>query len=111
MTKKGPLSKAEQFYIESKYADLGLEGICKELDRAKGVVKKFAEKNKLKAKQEDEPKKEPDKTLLAEQFGYNRGSTIMTQNASEMLDSKRPQLQGAPKNRNCTVTIRRQENG
>lgn len=111
MTKKGPLSKAEQFYIESKYSDLGLEGICKELDRAKGVVKKFAEKNNLQASQEPEPESQPPKTLMGEQFGYNRGSTIMTQNASEMLDSKRKQLQGSPKNRGCTVSIRRTSDG
>ena len=47
MTKKGPLGKAEKFYIEQKYADLGLKQVCKELDRAKGVVEKHAKTKKL----------------------------------------------------------------
>ena len=47
-TKKGPLSKAEQFFVEQKYAELDIDGLCKELDRAKGVIQKHVKKKNLK---------------------------------------------------------------
>lgn len=99
MTKKGPLSKAEQFYIEQKYLELDLGGLCKELDRAKGIVEKHIKSKNLN--------KGKTKSHLAEQFGYQGGSTIMTQNASELGDDMRGRMNGTTKTRNCTTSIRR----
>ena len=106
MTKKGPLGKAEKFYIEQKYSDLGLEQICKELDRAKGVVEKHAKTKKLV---EEEPIVKP-KSRLAEQFAQSRGATVMTQNASQMGDEFKRSASTTEKTRQCTVTIRRLNN-
>jgi hypothetical protein len=106
MTKKGPLGKAEKFYIEQKYADLGLEQICKELDRAKGLVEKHAKTKKLT---EEEPTIKP-KSRLAEQFAQSRGATVMTENASQMGDEFKRGAISTEKTRKCTVTIRRLNN-
>ena len=46
MTKKGPLSKAEKFYIEHNHKEADLESMCKDLDRAKSIVKTHIEKCK-----------------------------------------------------------------
>jgi len=106
MTKKGPLGKAEKFYIEQKYVDLGLEQVCKELDRAKGVVEKHAKTQKLV---EEEPAIKP-KSRLAEQFAQSRGATVMTENASQMGDEFKRRKNSTEKTRQCTVTIRRLNN-
>lgn len=96
MTKKGPLSKAERFYIEN-HIDKDIDELCKDLDRAKSSVNKF-----LKSL----PKPEKKESLLYQQFGRNdKGSTVMTQSASEMADSKRPQF-SVKKRPACVTTIR-----
>ena len=51
MTKKGPLSKAERFYIQNKHTASDLDTLCKDLDRAKSIVKTHIAKCK---KEEDE---------------------------------------------------------
>ena len=43
MSKRGPLSKIEKFYIEQNL-DLGVDKLATELDRAKSVVKAYASK-------------------------------------------------------------------
>ena len=103
MTKKGPLSKAEQFYIEQKYLELDLGGLCKELDRAKGIVEKH-----IKSKNLNKPQT---KSRLGEQFAYQKGSTVMTQNASEVADSMRGKMNETTKTKGCTVSIRRSSDG
>ena len=81
MTKKGPLSKAEKFYIENNRG-LSIIDLCKDLDRAQSIVNKF-----VKTLPEPEEKKD---TLLFQQFAKNdKGSVVMSENASEMADSKR----------------------
>ena len=44
MTKKGPLGKAEEFYIQHHYKTMEIDEICKELDRAKSLVKRCVTK-------------------------------------------------------------------
>lgn len=97
MTKKGPLSKAEKFYIDN-HLSKPLEDLCKDLDRAKSTVNKY-----LKTIAVDE--KEKAETLLYQQFARNgKGSTVMTQNASEMADSKRKT--SPSRSTRCTTRIR-----
>ena len=84
MTKKGPLSKAEKFYIEN-HIDLSIGSLCKDLDRAKSTVNKFL-KTLPDVKQDQGPtpvaKKE---TTTMSQFGRSgKGSTVMTQTASDL---------------------------
>lgn len=100
MTKKGPLSKAEKFYIEN-HLDKPMEDLCKDLDRAKSTVNKHLKSIAV----EDTDKA---KTLLYQQFARNgNGATIMTQNASSHADDKRSQFTGGTpeRTRKCTTRI------
>ena len=81
MVKKGPLGKAEQFYIKEQYKEMSVDDMCKELDRAKTLVKRHVTKCK---KQED--KEAENSFTVGSQFGVRNGSVVMTQNASQMSD-------------------------
>ena len=81
MVKKGPLGKAEQFYIKEQHKTMGLDEICQELDRAKTLVKRHI----TKCKKQDEKEAEEAFTV-GSQFGIRNGSVVMTQNASQMSD-------------------------
>lgn len=101
MTKKGPLGKAERFYIEN-HLDKSIDDLCKDLDRAKSTIEKF-----LKTVAVDETTKA--ETLLFQQFARNgKGSTVMTQNAAEMSDEKRSNFtnNGTRRTSVCTTKIR-----
>ena len=79
MTKKGPLSKAEKFYIEN-HKDFDIKDLCKDLDRAQSIIKTFV--SSLPVSQKETP--------LYRQFARNdKGATVMTENASSMADDKR----------------------
>ena len=81
MVKKGPLGKAEQFFIKEQHKTMGLDDMCKELDRAKILVKRHIVKCK---KQEDKETEEA--FTVGSQFATRNGSVVMTQNASQMSD-------------------------
>ena len=98
MTKTGPLSKAEKFYIEQKFFEMEVDEICKELDRAKKVVNSHVKSQNLK--------KAPKKTRLAEQFAHNKGSTVMTENASVIADGMRGRSSKTGRSRQCVTKIR-----
>ena len=81
MSKKGPLSKAEKFYIENN-SDMTVDDIASDLNRSTYVVGKYMAKiatdkadainvSDLMARKED------------------RGVTIMTPNASQVSDETR----------------------
>ena len=80
MTKKGPLSKSEKFYIKSFCEEHDIQTLCKDLDRAQPIVKKHIEKCK---------KSTHSPADISEQFARSGGSTVMTPNASEMADGMR----------------------
>jgi len=101
MTKKGPLSKAEKFYIEN-HLDKSVEELCKDLDRAKSSIDKYVKSIPIDDKKKAE-------TLLYQQFARNnKGSTVMTQNAAEMSDQKRSKFTNNNTRRSsaCTTRIR-----
>jgi len=99
MTKKGPLSKAEKYYIEN-HRDLEIKNLCKDLDRAQSIVKSFLGK----LAQQEAPKD----TLLYQQFARNeKGSTVMTETASEMADGKRVQFNEAKHRSRCITPIKK----
>jgi len=81
MVKKGPLGKAEQFYIKEQHKTVSLDDMCKELDRAKTLVKRHIVKCKKQADKEAE-----EAFTVGSQFGIRNGSVVMTQNASQMSD-------------------------
>ena len=99
MTKKGPLSKAERFYIESKHSTSDIEVLCKDLDRAKSIVKTHI----AKCKKEDSKNKND----IASQFATNEnGATVMTPNASERGDALRGKITETTRQHNCTTSIK-----
>lgn len=99
MTKKGPLSKAERFFIDN-HLDKPIDDLCKDLDRAKSTINKY-----LKTLTTEDQKKT--ETPLFQQFARNeRGSTVMTQNAAEMADDMRGKANHTTKTKNCTTVIK-----
>ena len=101
MTKKGPLSKAEKFYIQNKHTDSNLESLCKDLDRAKSIVRTHI----TKCKKEEEKTSVND---IASQFAKNdNGAVVMTPNASERADALRGKTSETTKKSNCVTSIRR----
>ena len=94
MAKTGPLGKAESFYVEEKFkSGESVEQIAKDLDRAVTAIEKYISKSKI----------ERPKTLIDQQFVRQGGATIMTENASSMIDnSKKPIIT----KQSCITTIR-----
>lgn len=101
MAKKGPLSKIEKFYIEHNHNNMTVEDFCKTLDRAKGIVKKYVTECK-----EAEDSGKPDMSG----FAHYKGSTVMTQVASEKSDHNR-QKSGSKSGRPSCITSMRNNNG
>ena len=77
--KRGPLSKAEIFYIDGHKQLLSTQEIASDLNRAVSVVAKQIKKNP------------PTKDIpnIGDQFAKQKGVTIMTENASQMIDNNR----------------------
>lgn len=95
MAKTGPLGKAEAFYVEEKYKSGDtVEQIAQELDRATGSIEKYIKKNKIPSP----------KTIIDQQFVRQSGATIMTENASTMIDQKRPPVE--KKTPSCVTKIK-----
>jgi hypothetical protein len=95
MAKTGPLGKAEAFYVEEKYkTGDSIEKIAHELDRAASAIEKYIHKNKIEAP----------KTIIEQQFARQSGATIMTENASTMIDQRR--IPSEKKNSNCVTKIK-----
>jgi len=82
MTKKGPLGKAEEFYIKHNYKTVDIDSLCKDLDRAKSLVERHVEK----CRQEDV---DSEAFNVQNQFVHKRGSTVMTPEASVLADTIR----------------------
>jgi len=97
MTKKGPLSKVEVFFVKNNYKEMDVETLCKEMDRTKGVVEKCVAQCKGE---------EPKTRDITDQFGQSRGSTVMTPNASEIIDSMRGQADTSARQQGCTTNIK-----
>ena len=75
--KRGPLSKAEIYYIEGNRNELTIEVIAEDLTRSKVTIEKYLKKN-------------PPKGLtVGDQFARQSGATIMTENASSMADAQK----------------------
>jgi hypothetical protein len=97
--KKGPLSKVESFYVDAQ-VKLGtsVEAIATDLNRPQSSVESYiakASKNK--------------KTLAGDQFARQSGTTVMTENASSMIDSRRKKLPMPPKTMSCVTKIKNEE--
>lgn len=82
MTKKGPLSKVEKFYIENNI-ESDIETISKDLKRSVSIVSKYIEENCDKA----DPRIINVGDLMAKK--KDRGVTIMTEPASAASDANK----------------------
>lgn len=98
--KKGPLGKAEMFYIEEKFkSGQTIEEISIDLNRPQFMVDKYIEKNKIQ---------QVKKTGMeaGEHFVKYKGATIMTENASTLADAQKKNAIRKPST--CITKIRQE---
>lgn len=97
MYKKGPFGKAEQFYIEEKFKNgISAEEIANDLNRIVSSIEKHIKNKQIKRVSQ--------KTIIEEQFVHHKGATIMTENASTMIDANRnPKIVNS---NNCITKIK-----
>lgn len=93
--KRGPLSKAELFYIEENAkSGKDINDIATDLDRTiKSIEKRF-----IKAQKENKS------STTGDQFARRPGVTIMTENASTMSDATRTKK--PPSSLSCVTKIK-----
>jgi len=79
MVKSGPLGNAEKYYLDREIKNTPIEDMMKFLDRSKGVVEEYSKAFK---------ESHPDVLSVASNIAHNdRGSTVMTQAAAEMISA------------------------
>ena len=96
MTKKGPLGRAEIFYVKGHYKAQAVEEIAKDLDRALSLIRK-----QISKLEEGQPKKKP---TAGESMARRDGVVVMTETASEMSDGVRTRPNSRPSH--CTTKIK-----
>jgi hypothetical protein len=97
MGKKGPISKIESFYIDNN-RDKDIAEIAVDLDRSVASIEKYLKKNVTEAPRQTSVK-------AGDQFARNdRGSVVMTENASQMSDAKRKSVIKKPTH--CVTKIK-----
>ena len=111
MTKKGPLTKIEKFYI-SHNSELGAKALARELDRTQKSVESHIQslEPKTDTKHVSKTKTSEDAvTTTGSLMARNdRGAVTMTQAASEMSDDNRTKKQLPNSLRNDVTTIKQQ---
>lgn len=96
-TKKGPLSKAEAFYIDGNYKDMDVVDIANDLNRTITSIESYIKKHHSKERVSG--------TKAGDHFHSHKGSTVMTENASTMSDAKR-NVSTNNLNPKCTTRIK-----
>lgn len=96
-SKRGPLSKAEVFYV-TEHAKAGKEinDIANDLDRPAKSIEKCYTQAKAKA---DKP------CTTGDQLARSKGCVVMTENASAMSDATK-QSYARPCQKHCTTKIK-----
>lgn len=102
MSKRGPLSKVEKFYIEQN-ASFGVDKLAEELGRAKSVIKAYHSKipEETIAEQKIAEKSTPSSENI---FSNKRGSTVMTETGSMLSDDFRSKRSNTETKRPKCVT-------
>jgi len=95
--KRGFLSKTEKEYIEQNQ-NLSVAELANDLDRTESVVQNHL--NKIVQK-EEKPK-----TLFEKVIAKKSGATVMTNSASEVVDTVRKGKRLSPKLNNCIHNIK-----
>ena len=98
--KRGPLSKAETFYVQ-EHIKLGkaIDEIAADLDRPAKSIEKCAAKAKKETSSSTTAR-----ITAGDQFIKQRGAVVMTQNASTMGDVRRGNTK--PTSSNCISKIK-----
>ncbi len=97
-SKKGPLSKAEVFYIQEHVkAGKDINEIASDLDRALKSIQKCVTQAQKSTEQ--------NKFIAGNQFAKKNGSVIMTENASTIADSRRKKGITA-RTQNCITKVK-----
>lgn len=92
MSKTGPISKVEAFYIEHHYKTLTVQELADDLDRKVDTIKKYV-KNNFASSQVA--------IRAGDHFAKNKGSIVMTETASMLGDATKKRV---PKSHNSCVT-------
>ena len=98
MTKKGPLGRAESFYVQEHCSTQSTEQIAKDLDRPISTVKKAVDK--FKAEHGDQ------QMTAGSQMARRDGVVIMTENASSASDQS-PKKSNKSRSDSCITRIKR----
>jgi NAD(P)H-nitrite reductase large subunit len=95
--KKGPLSKVESFYVDAQ-VKLGtsVENIATDLNRPQSSVESYIAK----------ASKKKEVSATSDQFARQSGATIMTENASTMIDARRKKAPIPSKTMSCVTKIK-----
>jgi hypothetical protein len=94
MTKKGPLGKAEEYYVKGHYTSVEAKQIAKELDRPIGVIKKHIEKVKSE---------EATGATAGKMMARQDGIVVMTESSSTMADETKKTEDRRP---SCTTSTK-----
>ena len=94
MAKKGPLGKAETFYIDNHFQNSTAEDLAKDLDRTVRAVRSY-----IKKTHSNNTSANP----AGEHFARQSGATIMTETASQVADQNRQKNMRQP---NCVTKIK-----
>lgn len=97
-SKRGPLSKAEVFYItEHAKSGKNINDIAADLDRPAKSIEKCYTQAKASA----------DKSFIAgDQFARHKGGVVMTENASSLSDVTK-KTYSRPCQKHCTTKIKK----
>jgi DNA-binding CsgD family transcriptional regulator len=99
MVKKGPMSKVESFYLDHHYELLTPQELARDLNRSIKSVESYIARIITK-----QGPKSNNEMSAGNHFHYNKGATIMTENASTISDSTK---QVGPRlNKNCITRIK-----
>jgi hypothetical protein len=96
-SKRGPLSKAEVFYITQHAKDgVSVDSIATDLDRPIKSIEKCYTQAKAESSKP---------ATISDQLARQKGCVVMTENASAMVDSKR-KGRCCPKSSDCVTKIK-----
>ena len=108
MTKKGPLTKIEKFYILHN-TDLESKALASELNRTQKSVESYIKSNQpdTKGVSKTKPNEDTITTTSSLMARNDRGAVTMTQAASEMSDDNRTKKQLPSSLKNDITTIKK----
>lgn len=98
MTKKGPLGKAEIYYVKGHYKDSEAKQIAKELDRPISAIQRTI----------DELSKEDagSKKGAGEHMARREGVVVMTENSSSASEANKTEVTMNSRTRTCVTKIK-----